>query len=420
MLCEQACSVRAVSTGREAISHVERGVDLVMVGDLPDGDGLSIMQQLRQIDPSCPVMLMTSRGSVEHAVTALRLGATDYARKPISPDAVRRFVREAVGAEGASTRGARTGIETLLGSSSSIRRVRTLLRRLAQTPRATVLLVGETGTGKRRAARALHEEDAAGGPFLSISCSARPPAALESDLFGVAADRSSAVEGMPGLLERAEGGTLLLDDIDHLPPELQNKLVATLNDGVFRRVGGSIDVPLALRLVTATKSQLRAAVRSQRFRADLYYRLALCVIEMPPLRDRLQDIEPLARHFLLNVSRRELRPPPILDAGSIVRLRSHAWPGNVRELRNVLESATLLHRAPRLPLESIDLPGPESALDSTPLDLPPSGIDLRQFERRMVEQALRRAGGNITRAAGMLGLNRDQMRYRVAKFGLQR
>ena len=297
-----------------------------------------------------------------------------------------------------------------------VRRVRSLLRRALESPTAPVLLLGETGTGKALAARALHEDDAeAQGPFLTLACTGLPRDALEAELFGEAGN-----PGGEGLLRRAQGGTLHIHDVDHLPSEVQGKLVAALDEGIFRPVGGAAEHDLDVRLVASTSCDLRQAVRQRQFRSDLYYRLAVFVVEMPPLRERPGDTELLARRFVLEISRRELRPTPLLSADAIAALRGHGWPGNVRELRNVLERAILLRNEPRLHAQSFDLARdpPTPAVDL--LDLPPSGLDLREFERRMVEQALRRANGNITRAARMLGLNRDQMRYRVAKFGLGR
>ena len=417
LLRQEACSVHTVRTGREAIAHFSNGADLVMLGDpLPDGDGLEVMRRLREIDPCCPIMLMASSGGVKHAVTALQLGATDYTEKPIAADAVGRFLREAVARAGAPTGTPRSGIGTLLGASSAMRRVRSLLRRALESPTAPVLLLGETGTGKALAARALHEDDAeAQGPFLTLACTGLPRDALEAELFGEAGN-----PGGEGLLRRAQGGTLHIHDVDHLPSEVQGKLVAALDEGIFRPVGGAAEHDLDVRLVASTSCDLRQAVRQRQFRSDLYYRLAVFVVEMPPLRERPGDTELLARRFVLEISRRELRPTPLLSADAIAALRGHGWPGNVRELRNVLERAILLRNEPRLHAQSFDLARdpPTPAVDL--LDLPPSGLDLREFERRMVEQALRRANGNITRAARMLGLNRDQMRYRVAKFGLGR
>jgi DNA-binding NtrC family response regulator len=414
--------VHVATTAREAVVEFEHGIDLLFVGDrLADVDYVALMRRLRRIDPCCPIMVLTDDGDVEHAVEALRLGATDYARKPISSTAIERFLQEAVGIRDLPSRSRLSGKDTILGTSGALRRARSSLKRATERPGVPVLLTGETGTGKSLAARVLHEEDPlAVGPCMTLACSALPSGDLDVELFGRANVDLGSDRDIPGLLKRAQGGTLVIDDIDLLPYPVQGKLVAALDHGVYRPVGATSDEPLEVRIVACVDCDLREAVRHQRFRADLYYRLAVFTVELPPLRDRLGDIELLARRFIVDLCHRQLRGAPSVGVDAIARLRSHSWPGNVRELRNVIERAIVSSGGPRLGAEDLELPPDPPRPGGTQLNLPPTGVDLRQLERRMVEQALRRAGGNLTRAASLLGLNRDQMRYRVAKYGLER
>jgi two-component system, NtrC family, response regulator AtoC len=414
--------VHVATTAREALIEFDQGVDLLFVADrLAGADYVALMRRLRRIDPRCPIMVLSDDDDVKRAVEALRLGATDYARKPISSEAIERFLQEAVGIKDLPSRSALSGKDTILGTSGAIRRARFSLKRATERRGVPVLLTGETGTGKSLAARVLHEEDPlAVGPYMTLACSALSSVDLDVELFGRASGDLGGERDTPGLLKRAQGGTLVIDDIDLLPYPLQGKLVAALEHGFYRPVDATSDEPLEVRSVACVECDLREAVRHQRFRADLYYRLAVFTVELPPLRDRPGDIELLARRFIVDLCRRQLRGPPSVGVDAIARLRSHSWPGNVRELRNVIEHAIVSSGGSRLGAEDFEIPPEPPPTGDAQLNLPPTGVDLRQLERRMVEQALRRAGGNLTRAASLLGLNRDQMRYRVTKYGLER
>jgi DNA-binding NtrC family response regulator len=411
ILRDSSFRVQVATTEHDALASCERGTDLVIVGDpLADSNGAGIVRRLRGIDPFCPIMLVVGDARVEHAVEALRLGATDYASKPIDPSTIDRFLQQVVANEPhtPSTR----AVDEIVGSCAAIRRLRASLKRVARRPRAPVLLTGETGTGKSLAARALHAEDPiATGPLSTLACRTSPPETLDSELFGR--------PGAPGLLQRARGGTLLIEDIDWLPPRQQVELIGALDSGTFHCASRGVEVPLDLRIVASTQSDLRESVRHERFRADLYYRLAVFTADLPPLRDRPGDIELLVRRFIVEICHRELRPPLLLTEQAVSRLCSHPWPGNVRELRSLTERAVLSTQGARLESESLDLPTTSPSRSARGLDLPSNGVDLRELERRLVEQALHRAEGNLTRAAGLLGLNRDQMRYRVVKYGLK-
>jgi two-component system, NtrC family, response regulator AtoC len=286
-----------------------------------------------------------------------------------------------------------------------------------------VLLTGESGTGKDLAAKAIHyASDRATQPFMNITCSALPESLLESELFGhergafTGADRQKR-----GLLETADGGTVFLDEIGEMVPALQAKLLRFLEEKTFKRVGGATDLRVDVRVIAATNRQLEEEVRQGRFREDLYYRLNVLPIPLPPLRERAEDI-PLLVHYYVNTFNADFKKRiQRVTPDALERLKTHRWPGNVRELRNAVERAMLLGEGPELGVEDFAFTvGPSATRLSEQIELPASGIDLDQLERSLVGQALERSGWNQTRAAAMLGLNRDQIRYRIEKFGLEK
>ena len=294
-----------------------------------------------------------------------------------------------------------------------------MIRRLGRSG-ATVLITGESGTGKDLAARALHAASPRGdGPFTNITCTALPSTLLESELFGH--ERGAFTDAKArrrGLIEQSAGGTVFLDEIGDMEPGLQAKLLRVLEDKRFRRVGGNEDVEADVRILAATNVDLKAAVARKEFREDLYYRLAVLMLHIPPLRERRDDIEPLVRHFVGRASAELGGPAPRVSDAAMRELTTHAWPGNVRELRNVIERAVLLAEGGTIEPDDMQLAGGDGTGAGRLVHLPPGGVDLRTVERDLVEQALERTGGNITHAARLLGMTRDQVRYRVQKFGL--
>ncbi len=416
--------------GTEALACFTRGVDTVLLDyRMPDIDGLEVLQRMRAEDPDVPVVMLTAHGSIEHAVFTMQAGAFHYAGKPFNLDEVALTVKNALETNRLrrevralkATREQAPSLAGIVGNSPAMQQLKRLLQRIAQSPGSTVLITGESGTGKDLAARALHATSTRkDGPFLNITCSALPENLLESELFGHERGAfTDAKSRKQGLFEHAIGGTIFLDEIGEMSPSLQAKLLRVLESKSFRRVGGAVDIRADVRVIAATNVDLREAVRKGTFREDLYYRLAVLTVEMPPLREREGDVERLCAFFLQHFCKEFGKQVRGIDRDGLLMLRHHPWPGNVRELRNALERAVLLTDSEMLGASDFEFLRRGNA-PGTAFRLPAEGIDFRALEQDFVEQALARAGGNQTRAATLLGMNRDQIRYRIEKFGLSR
>jgi len=425
--------IAEAGTAAQAIELAEQGFDLVLLDyRLPDGDGLGVLRQLRDVDPDTLVIMLTAHTIIETVVEAMRTGAFDYATKPFDLDDVAMRVSRAMETtrlrrELRTLRDALSrpfGIESIIGESEVMQRVKTLVRRVASSPGSTVLITGESGTGKDLIAKVVHYcSGRAGRPFLNITCSALPEALLESELFGHERGAfTDARQQKRGLLEQADEGTVFLDEIGEMAPTLQAKLLRFLEEKAFRRVGGTGDVRVDVRVIAATNRELEAAVREGRFREDLYYRLNVLRVEVPPVRARGCDVSLLAQHFVESYSREFNRPVRGLSRRMEEALGAYHWPGNVRELRNLVERAVLLSDHDYLEpsdFETLQAARGKAASGHGGFALPANGVNLEEVERSFVVQALERTGGNQTRAAALLGLHRDQIRYRVEKFGLK-
>jgi DNA-binding NtrC family response regulator len=425
--------------GAQAMDLVRSGTpfDAVLLDyKLPDACGLDLLRKIKRLAPDTNVILMTGFSSVQVAVQAMKSGAADYATKPVNTDVLLRMIVAAIDQKAPSQRGSAIsahaderadeplhgsgkGAVELVGVSEATRALRALIVRIAASPIGTVLVTGESGTGKDIVARALHH----GSPrrarqFVNITCSAIPESLLESELFGHEAGAfTSAGRRKRGLLDLAAGGTVFLDEVAEMSPSLQAKLLRFLEERAFRPVGGTRDVHVDVRVVAATNRDLAEEVKAGRFRADLYYRLRVVRIHLVPLRDRVEDIQPIARHFLGEIARTLGRDATELDASAIACLENHQWPGNVRELKHTLESAVLLGNGGVLTAE--DCAPNERPSGEYAFRLPPDGLVLEHLERSLLLQALEAANWNQVRAGKLLGLNRDQVRYRIEKFGLE-
>jgi two-component system response regulator AtoC len=411
---------------REQLKEVP---DLVLLDyRLPDGDGLGLLEEIKDAQPDTPVILMTAYSSVETAVDAIKQGAYDYVNKPFAIDEMlltvekalettrlRREVRELRAREAASWSFAR-----LLGSSPAVSALRELLVKVASSPASTILLTGESGTGKDLAARCVHHASArAHRPFMHITCSAVPETLLESELFGHEKGAyTDARQQRRGLLEQAEGGTVYLDEIGEMTPLLQSKLLRFLEEKTFRRVGGAADITVDVRVIAATNRDLEQAVVEKAFREDLYYRLSVLAVPLPPLRERAGDLCLLVKYFVDEFNREFGKSVQDISPEAMRLLEAHHWPGNVRELRNVLERAVLLAEHDLLDADDLRVIAPQASLGDG-FRLPVQGLVFEELERELVRQALERAGGNQTRAALLLGMSRDQIRYRIQKFELE-
>ena len=418
------------ATGRDALDRVREGVDLVLLDyKLPDIDGVTVLREIKEHDADVLVILLTAYATVDTAVEAMKIGAYHFANKPFDLDDVTRLVEKAL----ETTRLRRElrmlrasqaqpfALERIVGESAQMIGLRGLLRRVALSPATTVLLTGESGTGKDLAAKVLHfSSDRANRPFMNITCSAIPDALLESELFGHERGAfTDARQQKRGLLESADGGTVFLDEIGEMVPALQAKLLRFLEEKTFKRVGGAHDITVDVRVIAATNRNLEEQVRAGKFREDLYYRLNVLPIPLPPLRTHLEDL-PLLVSFYVDAFNREFRKSVLGASPSALKeLAEYGWPGNIRELRNAVERAMLLAEGPWLEPSHFPVLS-ASATAQEAFGLPASGVNLEDVERTLVVQALERCGGNQTHAARLLGLNRDQIRYRIEKFNLSK
>jgi DNA-binding NtrC family response regulator len=420
------------SAAREALQN--RSFDAALVDlRLPDTDGVALLKEAHRLQPDLPVIIITAYSSIEGAVGAIKAGAVDYIAKPFNVDELALTVarvldtsrmRRALNAD-LRQKKALFGLDHLVGESPRILEIRSLLERVAKGHSTTVLLLGESGTGKDIAARAIHyESHRATFPFMNITCTALPESLLESELFGYEAGAfTNATSQKKGLFELAHGGTVLMDEIGDMPPALQAKLLRVLEEKAFKRIGGAVDINVDVRVVAATNRHLEKMIQSGTFREDLYYRLSIVPIVMPPLRERPEDIPLLAQHFLETYNREFRRQFNGLTAAALRKLNQYPWPGNVRELRNVIERAVLLSAGERIDADDIVLGrvtfGASQPDTGEVIALPPGGCTLADAEMSLVRQALRRCHWNLTRAGAMLGVSRDQVRYKIEKFGLK-
>ena len=404
----------------EALEVVARETLDAVVTDLDLGDtatGLDLCTRILADRPELPVAVLTGLGSLDTAVAVMRAGAYDFLTKPLEIDALVAALTRAVRREAPHDAIAALGMpaaladaaDGLIGESTALRRVRELIARAAAAD-APVLVVGESGTGKELVARALHHRGARrAGPFVPVNCAALPGDLLESELFGhVRGAFSGAHATRTGLFVQADGGTLFLDEIEELPLALQPKLLRALQERRVRSVGGEAEVPYDARLVVAARRDPQAAVAAGTFRADLAYRIDVLRIDLPPLRERGNDVLVLARHFLARAARESGRPVETLSPAAARRLLAHPWPGNVRELHNCIERAVALARWDRLTID--ELPEPLRGAGTRPGAVVEPEIEpLETVERRHVLAVLARAGNNRSLAAQILGVDRKTL-----------
>jgi two-component system response regulator PilR (NtrC family) len=407
-------------------------LDLVVTDlRLGDGSGLDLLRAVKARSPATEVVVITAYATADTAVQAMKLGAYDYVLKPFKVDEIglvvdkalehralvaeNRVLRHRVGRQGEE--------QEILGRAPSIVEVRAMVEKVARA-RTTVLVTGESGTGKEVVARAIHVRAGAAQPFVAINCGAIPEGLIESELFGHERGSFTGATGTKaGLFEVAGAGTLFLDEVGELSPAMQVKLLRALQERRIRRVGGSTDLAVAARIVAATNRDLSEEVAAGRFREDLYYRLNVIQLRMPPLRERPEDLPLFIGHFLERMAADLGRPVPTLAPETERLLRAWSWPGNVRELANVLERVITLAEGSEIGPEVLPEPMRGPVTTSAPLaELPEGGMDLQAhldaIERRILEQALQRAGGVKTEAARTLSLTFRSLRYRLDKFGI--
>jgi DNA-binding NtrC family response regulator len=396
---------------------------------LPGMSGLEFLQTAKQQNPALPIVVMTAFGSVETAVEAMKAGATDYVLKPFSLAEMRMVVHKELDnsrlrEENRSLRealGQKYSHPNIVAISPKMQEVLATVERVAGT-NSTVLLGGESGVGKDLIARAIHEKSRrASGPFIKINSTAIPENLLESELFGYEKGAfTGATTSKPGKFEMADNGTLFLDEIGDVPASIQVKLLRVLQEREFERLGGTRTIKVDVRLIAATNRDLRAALEDGTFREDLYYRLNVVPIDIPPLRDHKEDISALANLFLAHFVNESGRAKEItgISPASLQLLMGHYWPGNVRELQNVIERASALASGDRLEAADIQLDAPRNRDAASSDRFLPDGMTLDQWEDEMIREALKRADGNKSQAARLLGLSRNALRYRLSKIGI--
>jgi DNA-binding NtrC family response regulator len=427
-LSAEGHDVVEAATAAEGIDRARDDIDLIFLDfKLPDGDGLSVLRKVKERTPDLPVILMTAFSTIESAVEAMKLGAFHYVNKPFNLDEVLLLAEKALETVSLrrevvalrSSQGRDYGFDAIVGASPAMTRVKELLGKVAGSPASTVLLTGETGTGKDLAAKAIHYNSSrAARPFVNITASALPEQLLESELFGHERGAfTDARQQKRGLFETADGGTVFLDEIGEMTVGLQAKLLRFLEEKTFKRVGGLADIKVDVRVIAATNRDLEKEVKAGTFREDLFYRLQVMPVALPSLRERRGDVVLLARFYITRFNGEFRKHVRGLSPAAQDLLDHYAWPGNVRELRNAIERAMLL--ADRELLEPQDFTTLTRTVSAAHFKLPAEGVDLEEVERQLVVQALERANNNQTKAAELLGLNRDQVRYRMEKFGLR-
>jgi DNA-binding NtrC family response regulator len=412
----------------------ESGLKLLQSGDvdlvvtdlkLPGMNGLEFLQAVKRFNAALPVVVMTAFGTVETAVEAMKAGASDYVLKPFSLDEMRMVIRKELDVHRLreENRSLREALQkhyqypNIVARSAKMQEVLATVERVAAT-NSTVLLGGESGVGKDLIARLIHEKSRrANGPFIKINSTAIPETLLESELFGYEKGAfTGALAAKPGKFELADKGTLFLDEIGDVPPATQVKLLRVLQEREFERLGGTRTIKVDVRLVAATNRDLRAALEDGTFREDLYYRLNVVPIDIPPLREHKEDIPELAALFLSRLSRESGKEVAGVSSEAMKVLMDHRWPGNVRELQNIVERAFALAAGPRLQASDIhlDVQPPRTGQAA----LLPEGMTLEQWEDEIIKEAVRRANGNKSQAARLLGLSRNALRYRLSKMGI--
>jgi len=484
ILRREGYDVVTAANGADAFAQMNRSIHTVITDlKMPGLDGMGLLRKLQTDFPEVPVVMITAHGSVENAVEAVKLGAFDYLEKPFEQEQIRQIVAKAMRTHELARRDARPeepfgrGRFRLIGESPAIRQIYAVVEKVANTP-STVLITGESGTGKELIARALHENSSRhGGPFIKINCAAIPKTLMESELFGYEKGAfTGAVGAKPGRFELAHGGTLFLDEIGEIPVEMQVKLLRVLQESEFERVGGIKTIKVDVRLVTATNRDLPELIAEDTFREDLFYRLNVVPIHIPPLRERREDIPLLADHFITKFNDRLRKEITGISAQAVAVLGSYHWPGNIRELENLMERTMLFCEGPQI--EGYDLP-PEMGHGGTtptagsaaawltttgthsappPLDdvaathpagpggggpaTPPSGpitltslpavtsapagslkeavrAETERVERGLIMRALEETNGNVTQAARKLKISRKSLQTKMKEFGLR-
>jgi len=432
-LKKQGYEVVTAGCGEDALRLVrEEQPDLVLLDiQLPDISGIDVLEKIKNQDEDIVVIMVTANSGLENAVKAMRIGANDYISKPFNLDEISIVVRKALETSELRQEVVRLrsetkkeGIPNIIGESRQVKYLMELLDKVARSEASTVLVQGESGTGKELVAKWIHySSNRSESPLIVINCAAVPAALLESELFGYEKGAfTDAKSTKKGLLELADGGTVFLDEIGDMGMEMQAKLLRFLEDRSFRRIGGSRLFTVDVRIISATNKVLLKSIEENTFRNDLYYRLQVIPIFLPSLRERREDIIPLATHFI-GMYNKDFNKKVLGIAAMAERIMTdYSWPGNIRELKNVIERAIILGSddtllLEHLPLEMVAKTTPQPGAPFSAFRLPPEGIDIEQVEKELIRQALEVVEWNQSKAAKMLNLGIDAFRYRMKKFG---
>ncbi len=428
-----ALEADSIKSGEELFASEEPNVVLLDI-DLPDGSGLDLLTTIKQTNPETIVIMITGNVDVGNSVAALRGGAHDFIGKPVRAEELRVTLRNALEThelrrevkQARVERSKGFGFDEIIGDSESLAQAKELACRVAASEVMSILLNGETGTGKDLFARAIHfASERADAPYLAINCAALPANLIESELFGYEKGAfTDAKQRKEGLLEQAHGGTLFLDEIGEMELSLQAKLLRVLEENSFRRVGGLKDIKFDTRIIAASNRDLKSESEAGNFRLDLYFRLSVIQVDIPPLRDRGDDVLKLADHYVSKVNLKRHGKPLVGLSPQVANIfRRYRWSGNVRELRNVIERASILEdgdtvTAKHLPADMLAIdPAAATSADSRGIRLPASGVSLEEVEFELCRQAIESTAGNLTKASKLLHISRDQLRYKLKKAG---
>ncbi|MBI5025792.1 MAG: sigma-54-dependent Fis family transcriptional regulator [Nitrospirae bacterium] len=397
-------------------------------------DGIKTLEMIKEQNRDALVIMITAHGGVEGAVRAIKLGAYDYIEKPFDLDRIKILIKKALETvtlkkevrQLRSEQQDKYSFENIIGQSEAIKKVITIARKIAESDATTILLQGESGTGKDLIAKAIHfHSSRADKPFIEVTCTALPETLIESELFGYEKGAfTDAKTSKKGLFELADGGTIYLDEIGDMKPSTQAKLLRVIEERTFKKIGGLRDIKVDVRVIAATNKNLEEATKDGSFREDLYYRLKVIPIYMPPLRERKEDIIPLVMHFIKVFNREIKKEVKGVAPEAEELLLNYPWPGNVRELKNIIERVFILESDNVILPEHLHMEINTYAHKTTPegekfpLNLPSEGVSLEGLEKEFIRQALQMANGNQTKAAKLLDLSRDALRYRMQKFGL--
>ncbi|MEW6423646.1 MAG: sigma-54 dependent transcriptional regulator [Bacillota bacterium] len=424
---QEGYSTLSTTSGKKGLELIKEDPPSLVILDLkmPEMDGLEVLKRAREMQPRLPVIILTAHGTIETAIEAMKIGAVDYLTKPFDLDELKIVIKQNLMVSQLVTEVNFLRAElarkysSIIGESKAIQEVKKLIEKVAKS-NATVLITGESGTGKEVAALTIHQlSPRRDGPFVPVNCAALPEQLLESELFGHEKGAfTGAVARKLGRFELADKGTIFLDEITEMPLSMQVKLLRVLQEKSFERVGGTETLRVDVRVIAATNRDIASAMQQGQFREDLYYRLNVFQIHMPPLRERKEDIPLLAQHFV-----EKFRPTYLVNKISSTALEllvRYHWPGNIRELQNVIERAAIICQGNEILPEHLpkELLSTQKTTASSIINFPDQGISLDEVEKELILKALEKTGGNQTRAAQLLGITRSALLYRSQKYGL--